>query len=300
MLKILTYIPLILFTFFFTSCEEEIVIEYIDVEKYVVVNSTFSPNKEFEVNLSYSKNVLDQDASDQWIEYAEIKVLRGDGVYLFTPEYVGEGNYKASTFPIENQVYRIEIKVEGYPLISASSRVPTQAIVKNVTSTNIAQDGNGAVKVDFEIQDSEDIDNYYIWEVLLGQYTSDNPAFNPALVLDGIQTLGPSESVQNNGKWSKLFIQELDLTSGISFLSFHDRAVTNPDDPGQFLQETEAYLKVISASSDYYKNLLSIVELENKGQNPGNSSVILSSEYHSNIEGGFGIFAGYNEQLIKL
>jgi len=185
-------------------------------------------------------------------------------------------------------------------LISASSRVPTQAIVKNVTSTNIAQDGNGAVKVDFEIQDSEDIDNYYIWEVLLGQHTSDNPAFNPALVLDGIQTLGPSESVQNNGKWSKLFIQELDLTSGISFLSFHDRAVTNPDDPGQVLQETEAYLKVISASSDYYKNLLSIVELENKGQNPGNSSVILSSEYHSNIEGGFGIFAGYNEQLIKL
>lgn len=299
-MKILTYIPLIIFCFVFTSCEEEIVIDYIDVEKYVVVNSTFCPNKEFEVNLSYSKNVLDQEVSDYWIENAEIKVLRGDGVYLFTPEYVGEGNYKFSIFPIENQVYSIEIKVNGYPLITASSRIPTQAIVENVTTTNLDQDGNGAVQVDFEIQDSEDIDNYYIWEVLLGQQTTDNPDANPVAALDGIQTLGPSESVQNNGKWSKLFIQELDLTTGISFLSFHDHAVTNPDDPDQFLPETEAYLKVISASSDYYKNLLSIVELENKGKNPGNSSVVLSTDYHSNIEGGFGIFAGYNEQLIKL
>ncbi len=300
-MKTLFHISIILFCFALTSCEEEILIDYIDVEKYVVVNSTFSPNKEFEVNLSFSKNVLDRETEDQWIEDAEIKVLRGDGVYLFTPLYVGEGNYKVNTFPIENQVYRIEIKVEGYPLITASSRIPTQAIVENVITTSFGDDNDGAVKVDFEIQDSEDIDNYYIWEIIQGELTPENPTTNLLGIYDG----GSIESVQNNGKWSKLFIQELDLTAGISFLSYRDLS-TNPIASGgstgtdDIEPETEDYyLKVISASSDYYKNLLSIVELENGGQETG-SSVLLSTEYHSNINGGLGIFAGYNEHLIQL
>lgn len=291
------HIAFIIISLFFISCEEEIVIEYIDVEKYVVVNSTFSPNKIFEVNLSYSKNVLDQDTQDYWIEGADIRVYRGDGEYLFTPEYVGEGNYTTSTYPIENQIYNIEIKVEGYPLITASSRIPTQAIVENVTSSRF--DDDGAVKVDFDIQDSEEIDNYYIWEVIQGEVSSTSTT-EPLGIFDGIQTIGPSESVQNNGKWSKLFIQELDLTAGISFLSFHDQDLINSDNPDKVLAETEAYLKVISASSDYYKNLLAIVEIQNRGQNADNSSVVLSTEYHSNIQGGYGIFAGYNENLIKL
>lgn len=259
-----------------------------------MVNSTFCPYKEFEVNLSFSKNVLDRDTSDHWIENAEITVLRGDGAYLFTPEYLGEGNYGTSIFPIENQVYRIEIKVDGYPLITASSRIPTQAIVENVTTTDLDQDG--AVKVDFEILDSEDSDNYYIWEIKQGGFSSDNSSTNLLGIYDG----GSVESVQNNGRWTKLFLQESDLSAVVSSLLYPDQVI-NSDDPDSDDPEPEAYyLKVISASSDYYKNLLSIVELENGGQNTGTSSVILATEYHSNIQGGFGIFAGYNEQLIKL
>ena len=296
LLKGLTYISLFIFCFCFTSCEKEIKIQYIDVEKYVVVNSTFSPNKEFQVNLSYSQNYLDQNTSVEWVENAEIVVLRGDGVYLFTPEYAGEGNYTTSIFPIENQVYRIEIKVEGYPLLTASSRIPTQAIVENVTSTTTDQDG--AVKVDFEIQDSEDIDNYYIWEIKQGEFSPDNSNTNLLGIADG----GSVESVQNNGRWSKLFLQESDLNAVVSSFLYTDQTGNTENPEAEDPEAEDYYLKVISASSDYYQNLLSIVELENGGLNDGtSSSVVLYKEYHSNIEGGgFGIFAGYNEQFIKL
>lgn len=300
-MKTLIHISIVLFCFALVSCEEEILIDYVDVKKYVVVNSTFSPQKEFVVNLSYSKNILDGDTDNHWVENAEIKVYRGDGAYLFTPEYVGEGNYIEHTFPIANQVYRLEVKVNGYPLITASSRIPTQAIVENVTTTDFGEEDEGAIKVDFEIQDSEDIDNYYIWEIIQGDLNPENTRTNLLGIIDG----GHIESLQNNGRWSKLFIQELDFNAGISFLSYHDQEINSTDpndplDPNDGTSETEPYfLKVISASSDYYKNLLSIVELENGGQENG-SSVVLSTQYHSNINGGLGIFAGYNEHLIEL
>ncbi len=298
-MRILTYISLILFCFASTSCEKEFLIEYIEAERYVVVNSTFSPNKEFEVNLSYSQNVLDLDNSNYWIENAEIRVLRGDGVYLFTPEYESDGNYKTSIFPIANQEYRIEVKVEGYPLITASSRIPTQAIIENVTSS-LVEDGDAeTVQVDFEIKDSEDTDNYYIWEILQDDPFDGNSSPNGTdIITNVLQTLSPIESVQDNGKWSKLFIQEMDLSTGLSFIFDQAAQNSDPENPDQPTLSLEAYLKVISASSDYYKNLLSLEQLRRTKEN--DSSVILSTEYHSNINGGFGIFAGYNEQIIQL
>lgn len=310
LLKSLAYISFFLMVTSFFSCEEEIAIDYIDVEKFVVVNSSFSPSEEFEIQLDFSRNILDSEDESTFIEDADVKIFNDQGNFLIEFVHVGQGKYLTPdhTHPIEDKIYRLEVKVDGYPTITAASRVPKAAIVENIETTEINKDGESIVKVDFDIKDAEDIDNYYIWEVFKGDPEQQASAAETS-VQQGIQTLGPSDSAVTNGKWSKLFVQETDLNQGVSFLSFSNSNNSNngasgsqtdpsPDD------EPDTFLSVISASSDYYNFLLS-VELHQNSRNTsgvgsGSSSSLTPIELHTNIDGGLGIFAGYNKQTHKL
>lgn len=306
--RLLNYISFVLFATCFFSCEEEISIDYIDVEKFVVVNSSFSPSKEFEIQLDFSRNILDDEEDPTFISDADVRIFNEQGGFILQLEHVANGLYLTPdhTHPIEDKIYKLEVKVDGYPTIKAESRVPKSAIVENIVSTEIVKSGSPVVKVDFDIEDAEDIDNYYIWEVFTGD-KEETATAQSTFVSQGIQTLGPSESAVNNGKWGKLFIQEMDLVQGVSFLSFPvnntngisgGQTDPSPDD------EEVTFLKVISASSDYYNYLLSVELHENtrndNGAGSGSSSSLTPIELHTNIEGGLGIFAGYNEQTHEL
>jgi len=309
LLRLLTYISFFFFASFFLSCEEEIIIQDIEVEKFVVVNSSFCPSKEFEVQLDFSGNILDNLDDITFIDDADIKIYNDNGDFLLDFIHIAEGMYQTPdhTHPLENQIYKVEIKVNGYPTIKASSRVPTKAIVENLNTAEIDKDGDKIVKIDFDIQDSEDIDNYYIWEIFNGdpEISSTNQSTSNQ---QEIQTVGPSESSLNNGSWSKLFIQEMDINQALSF-SFpaaSETGTTNTGNGGTTANtpESDMYLKVISASADYYEYLLSVQLHENStntnGDGAGSSTSLTPIELHTNIEGGLGIFAGFNEQFHKL
>lgn len=292
-MRFLTYISFFLFAFLLQSCEEEITIDYVEVEKLVVVNSTFCPLKEFEIQLNFSRNVDDKADKGGVIEDADIRIYNDAGDFLLAFNHVGSGKYLTPdhTIPIENQTYHLEVKVEGYPLITAESRIPTQAILENVRTTEIEQDGETIVKVDFDIKDAEDEDNYYIWEILSG-----NPFESEVVEVPFYQqSNGPSDSALSNGEWSKLFAAEMDMVQEISFSSFLAESEGSSDSTNV---EDEAYIRLISASSDYYEYLLSI-EL-NSNNNSSSSSTIVPVSVHSNIDGGHGIFAGFNQQAEKL
>ena len=312
-MRSLTYIALFIFSSCLFSCEEEIAIDYVEVEKFVVVNSSFSPSQEFEIQLDFSRNILDNEDESTSIDDADVKIYNDQGNFLIEFEHVGEGRYLTPdhTHPIEDQVYRLEVKVDGYPTITAASRVPKAAIVENIETTEIAKNGENVVKVDFDIMDAEDIDNYYIWEVFKGDPEVETAAEVASSVQQGIQTLGPSDSAVNNGKWSKLFVQEMDLNQGVSFLSFLNTNNSGTNSSGSGSQtdpspdnEEDTFLRVISASSDYYNFLLSVELHQNTrntdGVGSGSSSSLTPIELHTNIDGGLGIFAGYNKQTHKL
>jgi len=291
-LKLLSYISAFIITFSFLSCEEVITIDYIDVQRYVVVNSTFNPNEEFEIQLNYSSNRLDNSKLPTFIDDADVKIYNDKGNFLLDFYHAGEGRYVTvdQTRPFENQEYRLEVKVEGYRTIKSQSRIPPKAIVENITTLDVGKDGEAALKVDFDIKDAEDSDNYYIWEL------SDSNPEAGTKVTSPVQTVGPSDPLQNNGTWSKLFVQETDLNESISFLSFAQESNSDIESQTNPTPSEEVYLNVISASPDYYKYLLSLEIYNNDKDVYANSASTLAIELHSNIENGKGIFAGFNQE----
>lgn len=300
-MKILTYISFSTALFLLFSCEEEIAFDRVDVEQYVVVNSSFTPRNAFDVQLDFSRSILDDFGGVvTYIEGAEVRVLTEEGAVL-TFNDLGEGKYVSQTKPLENEVYTLEVKVNNYPLITARSRVPTQALVEGLTTTKIEQAGDTIVRVDFDILDSDDIDNYYIWEVLDHDPFDDNS--NVTNIYQLLQNIGASESVQDNGTWSKLFLQGMDFDQSISFITAQNASAVVGNDSGGDTstadENEESFLKVISATSDYYRYLLSLELFLNSRNldNGGSSGSSIPIELHSNIKGGLGIFAGYNQQV---
>ena len=294
-----------------SSCEQEVAISQIEVRKDVVVNSTFSPNKEFEVTLTYTRNILDNNSVSEVIDDAIVMMYDEEGHYLFELEHTQDGVYqKENLYPIEDKYYNIEIKVDGYDLISASSRIPSQVEVTNVTTNEVEVDGEIALKVDFDIIDLEEVDNFYIWEIISSleiEYAEQGSENVVTIYNDNFQPLEDGEGFQNQGtRWSKLFASDLDFSGNVlntSFLSYLDRNFEGAYNPNANTENpinvhVQSYLKVVTASSDLYHYYISVEQFLK--QKEINSSAIVPVKLHSNINGGLGIFAGFNEQLIEI
>jgi len=305
-LKVLTYIPLFLSLFLFAACEQQITIVSPNVERFVVVNSNFSPLEPFEIQLDYSKNILGNSNESTAIVDADVKIYNDQGDWLIDFYHAGNGKYLNldATKPYENQVYRLEVKVDGYPTITAESRVPTKAEIVNLTTTVITQNSDSRVVVDFDINDTEEEDNYYIWEVVNKDVDEENPTTSTtAFNVQGMQANGDGESVQNTGTWSKLFAQEMDFIRSLSAVALVGTTSSATGDSGGGSQETpnlvdDLELKVISASSEYYEYFLSLEIIRNSDGFNGSASIPL--EVEGNIVGGLGVFAGYNVQWESL
>lgn|GEM_PF-359772 len=305
-MKVLTYIPLFLSLFLFAACEQQITIVSPNVERFVVVNSNFSPLEPFEIQLDYSKNILGNSNESTAIVDADVKIYNDQGDWLIDFYHAGNGKYfnLDETKPYENQVYRLEVKVDGYPTITAESRVPTKAEIVNLTTTVITQNNDSRVVVDFDINDTEEEDNYYIWEVVNKDVDEENPTTSTtAFNVQGMQANGDGESVQNTGTWSKLFAQEMDFIRSLSAVALVGTTSSATGDSGGGSQETpnlvdDLELKVISASSEYYEYFLSLEIIRNSDGFNGSASIPL--EVEGNIVGGLGVFAGYNVQWESL
>lgn len=286
-----------------TACEEEIAIVHVNVAKDVVVNSAFAPNKEFSVNLTYTRNILNTDEQIDYIEDAQIIVTDEMDNYLFEMEYDNDGNYlKRNLYPLENKVYRIEVHVEGYSPIRAESKIPSKATVTNLSKESVEVDGKTVLKIDFDIENSNE-DNYYIWEIVTSEEEIDPTMSDPNVFQSqNYQYVYNNGSVQNE-YWSKLFLNNTSTIGATISNSFYTLPSgsdgPSPEEPNDPTTIQKSYLKLISASADLYNYYLSVEQSIRQGDSVNSSSAI-PVKIHSNIKGGLGIFAGYNEQYIEL
>lgn len=295
----LNFAYIILMALVLVSCEEEIYIDIKSVEKHVVVNSIFSPTEEFSLSLSFTRNVLDPLDTKEFIDNAEVSVYDESDSYLFSLDHVEQGKYvKSGLFPLAGKIYKLKIKVDGHPIITAESLIPLQATVENLQTRSVEIDGNAALQVDFDIVDSDESNNYYIWEVISANEVEGVPENNPS-TLD-IITLQDVNSYQSGGtRWSKLFLSD-ELFAGNSISNSFISISNSPEGPVETTptDEQKSFLKLITASQDMYLYYLSVERY--RKQNDINTSTGVPIEIHSNIEGGLGIFAGFNQQLIEL
>ncbi len=284
------------------SCEEDYVLVKKDFKPKIVVNSIFKPGENWIVNISTSKDILDETSEIHKIKNATVyiyeKRTNGNVIPL---KHTADGNYTSPIYPpVADRTYELWVSVPSYDPIRAVSQAPKNANIVNIITDIVDKK---VTKVNFQVKD--EINNYLIWNFIKSDIKNPlDSSFNgnPADLVTGIVKYNNLTNISN------LLIGLTDaennaVTSDGKFTSsvINDDP-KNPDgtsgNPDQSVTETKKFLRFITASGDlynYYKSVEKFLSAPNH-----NSSISNAPQIHSNITNGLGIFAGYTEEFKEI
>ncbi len=289
---------------FFISCETVIDVEIPLEPAKLVINSTLIPGQPFRVHLSSSQHILD-NSDYKSISGAEIKIYE-DGQLLTTLPDSTEGNYISGTFmPIVGKKYRVEASKNGFETVTAEETLPKNAVKIISVKTDTVERNDfdyieQRLEFDIEIDDDVNEENYYeiiIKRITIGlyyDYSQDPPVITDTITRvrnRPLQSEDPSlEEFQNYGQ--SIYFDD-GLFNGKKYhmkVSTQSEGFSNPED---VLEDYyEIYLRNTSEAYYLYKRS---TELQNWTEDDPFAQPV---QVYNNINNGYGIFAGYNNEMV--
>ena len=303
MFRNLIFLLLSLFILSASTCEEEVDLSINTSSPKLVINSTFSPNHVFEVLVSKTQGIFEENAY-QDIEDATVQIYHGDKLIerLSLINAVSPSYYIGNSFPEAGKNYTIKINTPSLPAIEASNKIPKKVAIASVNVTgvqekNLAIIGPGGENKEYlftvktTINDPEDGRNYYhlnfyieaIEYHITGTDTTKIvlPAFGPLGLKDPIDS---SPAVP--------FLLEGALIKDQSFngqrQSFSFNLTYQLDASKELIGNVIVELR--SISKEYYLYHSSLHRHIQAQKSSFSEPVIV----FNNIENGYGIFSGYN------
>ncbi len=292
----------------FISCTKRIEIELPQQKPKLSINCMFVPftlpaPRVFIVEVFQSTSVLDT-LSNTIIDYADVKVFADDILVATIPFVDSLGYYQLLEFhPENNKRYYIEVEAEGFDKVYANDIIPTRVSVKDTTIIPFAYvDSDGSVysEIRIKFEDPPNEKNYYeiFFEPIFfyGQfhwkslYSDDqvilSEKYYPELITLGVHNpyfLPFSDDLFDG--------QEYELS--ISYTAGVDINIENSVNTGSFY-----HLVFRSVSEEYYKYKTSLLEYSYNEQ----ADILFGQNepmnVYSNVQNGYGIFAGFQEDLI--
>lgn len=281
-MKAIFYIAVILIGF--SSCEK-----YIDFDEEIkqpklVVNGIINPDSTFDIHISRSLSVID-GAELSVVENATVNILDGNGSLYESLVYDSNGHYLGTSMPQHNQTYSIEVTAPDFDPVSASTNIP-DLIDLNTVDTMGVQDVNGFKELELTItfQDIPNEENYYMLEVYAADIINGQIFLNPMILRSDDVTLGLGQDGYSDqvffsdelfdGTQKTLIIYVEDTRYYDDYIEIRLTSIT---------QDLERYYRTLNAYNDTYGN-------------PFAQPV----QVFSNVDGGFGIFAGYEVSRKKI
>lgn len=277
-----------------SSCEVDYVFEKGDFKPKVVVNAVFSENQSFVVNLTYSKNILDNQDGFDFVENAEVfikEIATGRTEQLV---YKNEGNYTFTYFTAKaDHTYELKVIVPGYDLITATSKVPVKVTNVNVFTENILQDEKEALKVNFNIRDYQS--GYYIWNWI---YSDNKTPLDSSVFIGSDKFVVSANQVRGinlrNDDDNNVGIKE----NGFEFLKsfvYSDKDDTSGNPGGV---NEKYFLRIMTLSKEMYEYYISVEKYLDEDEQI--SSISYLPKVYSNVHNGLGLFAGYAQKYIEV
>lgn len=282
---------------FFTACETDYILDAGSFKPSVVVNCIFKEGQPWIVNLSFSRDILNNRSDNFSIAKASVSVIEKSNGREIILRHTKDGNYQSDIYPPQpDKTYELVVNVNGYDEIRATSIAPKKSNVVNIISDEVDK---STTKVNFEIQDNAS--NYYIWNVV------SSSKVDP---LDTAYNGNPKDLVRSIVKFNNLngYLSGVGTESGndaVSTGGLFSSQVKNVDDENSGTSggqpggpASKKYLRLMTVSKDlynYYKTVEKFVISPNH-----NSSFSHTPEIYSNITNGLGIFAGYTEQYKEI
>ena len=269
-----------------SSCRKLVTDEFTDPELIPVINAFLIPGNQFELQASYTANI--SKTIFNYIDNANITLLV-DGTIIENLSYNEEGIYSSSIDINKESIYQCEILVPGFDPIICTDTIPSVPKVYNIQHINEAgrnEEGFSypAIKVSF----ANDTSNKQYYEVCLRLLKSDNneekaeleTIIDPVLINEGL----PIALFRNEIIKDTVYQLTLNYTTGIH---------ATRDGIGY----TPLYPLIVEfrhVSYAYYLYAQSVYLYENSRYPDGLGTATTAFNTYSNVEGGYGIFAGFS------
>lgn len=286
------------------SCIKEVEINIDnDNEPKIVVNCLFQPDSLMKIHVGLTSKM---NSKPKFINNASIEIYK-DGQLLTSPSSIGDGWYNSFHYPELNVNYQIKVHVDGYESVVAESSIPSlpqfsaMPFCKKVGNMVVEGDPKIIYNTYLNFNDLSTINNYY--EIYLGELQfkiSDQT--DPSLLMDSdldIRNHIPSLIFSNY-----LFrnIEKELIVNGLGsvFDSTNDPLIPAPSldsFPLIFHSVSEAYYEYRRSSNRHFYLQNTDTHLDDPI-----SLLFIGSpiEMYSNIDGGYGIFAGYNSIILQV
>ncbi len=290
-MKRMPFFVLLLLVLSLSGCIKTVEIDFPAPDIRPVVNCLFSPDTTFNLLLSRSASIFDSLPSPQ-LEKGALVQLFENGVLVDTMYFDGD-KFSSHIIPQQGRTYHLAINHPNFGNIFAENEIP-KAPVFEVSmphdSAYIDEDGEFVSQVVVSIKDEPNVKNYYQLELkarTIDPNTGDTIFFYTER--DSSDPVFENEGLNRLYTYKYVFSDELfdgqtyPLTLDYKANSF-----------GNSYFSLVVILRAISEDYYLYGRSLSIHQY---GQDDDIWESGVPASLRSNIEGGYGVFAGYNESV---
>lgn len=306
--------------FVLTSCIKEIDGTIPNLPTKVVVNCLFNPDSMMIVHVSLTGKST--DSQFPLVSNAELWLYENGALIQYTNS-LSDSYYSMNYYPKVGKTYSLKVKVPDFDTVFAQSSIPENCVIHQLTcellpeppNVSYAQFGGQDSKVLFTFDDDASAENFYELSFLYTVHYMD------------FETEEDVYSTQESLGRATEYVQDLSILSDSdidfypSYLYFSDN-LFNGTQKKLFLRriggkskhynyQTEesieekipfsAYFKTVS--SEYFKFRKSWTRhlySQNGGMGAGVLDFFMMGDpvtLYSNVQGGLGVFAGFNQQL---
>ena len=283
---------LIVIMFLLCSCRKEVEINLPKPENKIIINNLFSSDSVFKVRVSTLQGMFDNSPSV--INNAEVKLFINTA-FSQNLTSMGNGAYKSDSIrPITGTEYKIMVSIPNYPTATTSCIMPKNKILLEMTkrkdSVGVNEKGEYYSEATILFTDPIEENNYYeIRMALIDSLNSGKLYYNLSNLFGNDPVIDNENDIQYNPPFI-LFSD--DLINGKKYnLKFnYIPTIDHYSEPAN--KNYKIVIQFNSISEEYYKYKKKLI----RHFSAQNSSIWEPSEpaqMYSNVQGGYGIFAGY-------
>jgi hypothetical protein len=271
---------------FLVSCRELVMDEFPEFTPVPTVNSILIKDSTIKVQVSLAGKIDTNQLV--LINNAEV-LLYVDGDYSETLTLFDNGMYSSSTVIEPLKTYRCDVNVPGYDLVSGSDLIPVPVVISGITHIDIAgkdEEGMTYPAVKFTFTNNPSVKQYYEVVIRLLRYRYESVASlqaitDPVLLNEGLPlALFSNESIKGSS-----------YSMTINYFTGSASSINGSP------MQTDLYpviLELRSVSQNYYRFVKQKYLYDLCRYPEFMAASTTAFPLYSNINGGYGIFAGYS------
>ncbi len=299
-IKLFTFI---LFTICIQACTKEVELDLPQHNSMIVVNSVFNNDSLLTVHISKSNGMFQN--SRPWVESAIIKLYQNDEL-IETNELIptDSGLYISNFVAQESNSYKLEISSSGLNSIECKDLLPTKPILGSISfkdSIYVDEDRFPISQARILIHDSFNKKNFYEVKFKLKYILPDESKYR---ITDAISYRKNSDIVLQNENildyYPKTLVFSDELFNGQDYNMHIDFAgpISITAYNGQMEHQGYDFTLIVyfrSISENYYKYKKQLTKHLYNQEGDIWEGVGDPIQMYTNIDGGYGIFAGYTQ-----